>query len=242
MAKGGGAWKVAYADFVTAMMAFFMVMWLVNQKPEVRQAIAEHFRTAGGGKQITGNPDSSVLPPKDSGSGGRSSRAKSKEIDPTAAKMTDEGSRSNVGTLVHFPPNEVQLDDRAVAKLDAILPELQGKPHRVEIRGHAIANAIGGLQSQIDAWQISYQRSLATMQYLVDRGIDPQRIRLSQAGFSEPNLVGQAEVAVDQARVEVFLLQELFEPPANKAERYVSIEASGEAPYEEPAPGSHATH
>ncbi len=28
MAGGGGAWKVAYADFVTAMMAFFMVMWL----------------------------------------------------------------------------------------------------------------------------------------------------------------------------------------------------------------------
>ena len=29
---GGGAWKVAYADFVTAMMAFFMVMWITAQK------------------------------------------------------------------------------------------------------------------------------------------------------------------------------------------------------------------
>ncbi len=42
--KGGGAWKVAYADFVTAMMAFFMVMWLTSQKPEVKQAIAGYFR------------------------------------------------------------------------------------------------------------------------------------------------------------------------------------------------------
>jgi chemotaxis protein MotB len=33
---GGGAWKVAYADFVTAMMAFFMVMWLVGQDQEKR--------------------------------------------------------------------------------------------------------------------------------------------------------------------------------------------------------------
>ena len=41
---GGGAWKVAYADFVTAMMAFFMVMWLTAQKPEVVTAVAEHFR------------------------------------------------------------------------------------------------------------------------------------------------------------------------------------------------------
>ena len=34
----GGAWKVAYADFVTAMMAFFLVMWLVNQSKPVKAA------------------------------------------------------------------------------------------------------------------------------------------------------------------------------------------------------------
>ena len=44
MAGGGGAWKVAYADFVTAMMAFFMVMWLVNQAPEVKEAVAGYFQ------------------------------------------------------------------------------------------------------------------------------------------------------------------------------------------------------
>ena len=41
--KGGGAWKVAYADFVTAMMAFFMVMWITAQSKPVKQAIAEYF-------------------------------------------------------------------------------------------------------------------------------------------------------------------------------------------------------
>jgi chemotaxis protein MotB len=40
----GGAWKVAYADFVTAMMAFFLVMWLVTQTDGVRQSIAGYFR------------------------------------------------------------------------------------------------------------------------------------------------------------------------------------------------------
>lgn len=40
----GGAWKVAYADFVTAMMAFFLVMWLVNQAPEVKEAVQGYFR------------------------------------------------------------------------------------------------------------------------------------------------------------------------------------------------------
>ena len=41
--KGGGAWKVAYADFVTAMMAFFLVMWIVAQSDQVKEAIAHHF-------------------------------------------------------------------------------------------------------------------------------------------------------------------------------------------------------
>ena len=43
----GGAWKVAFADFMTAMMAFFLVMWLVNQSDAVKQAVAEYFRDPG---------------------------------------------------------------------------------------------------------------------------------------------------------------------------------------------------
>jgi chemotaxis protein MotB len=46
-AHHGGAWKVAYADFVTAMMAFFLVMWLTSQKQEVRSSIAGYFRDPG---------------------------------------------------------------------------------------------------------------------------------------------------------------------------------------------------
>ena len=40
----GGAWKVAYADFVTAMMALFMVLWIIGQNPEVIQATADYFK------------------------------------------------------------------------------------------------------------------------------------------------------------------------------------------------------
>ena len=42
--KGGGAWKVAYADFVTAMMAFFLVMWITSQNDEVKKAIGGYFQ------------------------------------------------------------------------------------------------------------------------------------------------------------------------------------------------------
>jgi chemotaxis protein MotB len=43
----GGAWKVAYADFVTAMMAFFLVMWLAAQDSTIRTAIAGYFQEPG---------------------------------------------------------------------------------------------------------------------------------------------------------------------------------------------------
>lgn len=43
----GGAWKVAYADFVTAMMAFFLVMWLSAQDSRIRDAVAGYFREPG---------------------------------------------------------------------------------------------------------------------------------------------------------------------------------------------------
>ena len=39
----GGAWKVAYADFVTAMMSLFIVLWLMNTSQKVRQAVAGYF-------------------------------------------------------------------------------------------------------------------------------------------------------------------------------------------------------
>src|SRR6187431_3046638 len=46
-AHHGGAWKVAYADFVTAMMAFFLVMWLAAQDSRIRDAVAGYFQEPG---------------------------------------------------------------------------------------------------------------------------------------------------------------------------------------------------
>src|SRR3546814_13008861 len=46
-AHHGGAWKIAYADFVTAMMAFFLLMWLIRMTtPEQKQGLADYFAPA----------------------------------------------------------------------------------------------------------------------------------------------------------------------------------------------------
>jgi chemotaxis protein MotB len=50
--KGGGAWKVAYADFITAMMAFFLVMWICTQDQKIKEAVAHYFMDPAGGTPI----------------------------------------------------------------------------------------------------------------------------------------------------------------------------------------------
>ena len=52
----GGAWKVAYADFVTAMMAFFLLMWLINTtSPEQKRGIADYFAPANVSQSTSGS-------------------------------------------------------------------------------------------------------------------------------------------------------------------------------------------
>src|SRR5678810_246975 len=62
----GGAWKVAYADFVTAMMALFIVLWLLNSSKEVQEAVGGYFKDPTGtskkvGSSMAGSGDNFTL-------------------------------------------------------------------------------------------------------------------------------------------------------------------------------------
>ena len=61
----GGAWKVAYADFVTAMMALFIVLWLVGQNKQTKEAVGQYFRNPGAFTTTAGSilsEDAAVIP------------------------------------------------------------------------------------------------------------------------------------------------------------------------------------
>lgn len=87
----GGAWKVAYADFVTAMMAFFLLMWLINTTtPEQRQGIADYFApasvspsTSGSGGILAGTALG------DDGVQGRGSSSVIERLSPDAVREND---------------------------------------------------------------------------------------------------------------------------------------------------------
>jgi len=51
----GGAWKVAYADFVTAMMALFIVLWLMNSSKQVQEAVGGYFKDPSGTSKKVGS-------------------------------------------------------------------------------------------------------------------------------------------------------------------------------------------
>jgi chemotaxis protein MotB len=256
---GGGAWKVAYADFVTAMMAFFMVMWIVAQSKPVKQAVAGYFRdpmgyskkSSGGSPVMPTNkpgdpPGPSLLPSAKAGNAGGGDGSHMGKNTPRGAAIKDEdavnkkkdveqkqpslfvihsGNRRYMGTIVLFPEGTAELDEAAKELLMPILVELRGKPQKLELRGHASRNPTGK-NAGIDPWQLSYARCQAVMRFLLQNGIDPERIRLSQGGAYEPYSL-QSDLAMQQknSRVEIYVLDEYAEnlkgTPEERAERYV---------------------
>ncbi len=109
----GGAWKVAYADFVTAMMAFFLVMWLVSQSQEVKQNVAGYFRDPGvfehersNGMLAGGTPG---MEP------GRSPEAMTPKPDPSATvreKQSLETAAEQIRKQLENAPNIATLRDQ----------------------------------------------------------------------------------------------------------------------------------
>jgi chemotaxis protein MotB len=93
-AHHGGAWKVAYADFVTAMMAFFMLLWLVANPDKVRlKGIAEYFTPSP--PALSPSTTMTATPGESPGLGGRTRRAQganSKSLGQPSAEASTTGS------------------------------------------------------------------------------------------------------------------------------------------------------
>lgn len=79
----GGSWKVAYADFVTAMMAFFIVMWILGQSEEVKQQVTAYFEDPGAFSFVTGKrtiPIDLELKPSGKGDGENNNKGKEENV------------------------------------------------------------------------------------------------------------------------------------------------------------------
>jgi chemotaxis protein MotB len=211
MAAGGGAWKVAYADFVTAMMAFFLVMWIVAQSDKAKEAIAHHFNDPFS-RESDEDGTAHQKPPRHPAPA-RSTKHPEHEKEAGGSQSvlltTQGGQRTSIGMVVHFADETVDLDAEAHRRLEEIVPLLVGKPQKIEVRGHSSRRPIPADSPFSDHWRLSYERCLVVMTELENLGIPRDRVRLSQAAGNEPLTAPDEQLAGGgYARVEVSLLNE----------------------------------
>jgi len=199
----GGAWKVAYADFVTAMMALFMVLWLVAvMSIDAKKAVAEYFRSytifkgteAGGGKGMSilaGNPIQVTLSDQSTDFDGKEKPSANlalefgKIIDGSLYEMkdhvliftTDEGVRIEIvdkGESSMFESGRTTLLPNGQKVLAVLAEAFKDIPYKLTIEGHTDS---GKYQRQdYSNWELAADRANAARRELVKNGLDPARV------------------------------------------------------------------
>lgn len=235
MAGGGGAWKVAYADFVTAMMAFFMVMWLTSQKPEIKEAVADYFSDPWA--KYKSNYDKVRRPTLfDPKVGEKRPKKEFRGSNPTNTPHDEPEQPNSVrpkintlrapertteGAIVQFAPGVDELSKDAEDRLSKLVPRLKGLQQKIELRSHISTQAASTDSDSQEAWDLCYRRAFKVKRFLEASGLSSDRMVLNIAGPYEPlTLQGTDERQDRNSRVEVFLLAETVESfKGTKAER-----------------------
>ncbi len=195
----GGAWKVAYADFVTAMMALFLVLWLVSQADvELKQAIASYFRSPGvfdsmdGGilaqsKKVSKEPTSltskddeqTLFSVSETLQKKFSTRPEfSKYKDQVKIDLTDEGLRIQLidkAEQISFPSGSSELTAEAKAILEEIAEGICALPNKINIGGHTDSHVFPS-QKGYTNWELSADRANAARRVLESICVKPQQI------------------------------------------------------------------
>ncbi len=211
----GGAWKVAYADFVTAMMALFMVMWLLaSTDAATRKEISNYFRTGilpegdlsmKAAAQITPSviEASPTPPPKgeesidDAAVGMRNNIARLAAVDSDLAEVirnvhvevTEDGLLIEIvdeDKGLLFDTASSKLKEPLDLFLKAIAPILAGTNQLIELNGHTDARPFA-TGAKISNWDLSYQRASAARDILVGAGLpDARFVGVFARGSSQP--------------------------------------------------------
>jgi chemotaxis protein MotB len=200
-AHHGGAWKVAYADFVTAMMALFIVLWLLNSNQDVRKAIGGYFVDPKGVGKAAG---SGMAGSGESLSVGMNDMAKLKEKLTQAIKrapelkklqdqvdmiVTGEGLRielleSDKGAFFEMgKPHPTGMGQEMIQLLAAELAKL---PNKLMIEGHTDSKPYSSTTGYTN-WELSADRANAARQLMMEKGIRPDQISQVR-GFADQSL------------------------------------------------------
>jgi chemotaxis protein MotB len=197
----GGAWKVAYADFVTAMMALFIVLWLMNASKQVQESVGGYFKDPKGmakvvGTNKNGSGDYVALKKEDMEKLKEQLLQSIHHLDPLdklknhiEITITQEGLRlelmeSEKGTFFELGSAKptVQLEQL----LKALSQELGKLPNKVSIEGHTDATPFSGSRAY-DNWDLSTGRANEARRLMEAEGVRSDQVSQVR-GFADQRL------------------------------------------------------
>jgi chemotaxis protein MotB len=198
----GGAWKVAYADFVTAMMALFIVLWLMNSSKQIQQAVAGYFKDPAGTSKLVGNgvqgAGKELTVSKDNMS------ELKKELQTTIHQIEDlnklksqiemtvtsEGLRielleSAKGTF--FDSGSPELNDSGKETLIALAKELGSVPYKISIEGHTDSKPLVRHGGEYGNWELSVDRANNARRLMQENGLRADQVTQVR-GYADQHL------------------------------------------------------
>jgi chemotaxis protein MotB len=210
----GGAWKVAYADFVTAMMAFFLVMWLMGSDEETKAAISHYFNHPNTPYVMGRDPASNMVRPLGdnvaqgdnimNGMEGKTpddlvdravqpynrQLAKNEELSDTARKLIEgevygveadiEHLKFSIPAHLLFKEGSAEFTQGSREYLDKLGNFFHSYKGYVTIEGHTDDDP-DTLGKYSNAFEFTMARSVAVMNYLIDKNYLPEE-RLKPVG------------------------------------------------------------
>lgn len=197
----GGAWKVAYADFVTAMMALFIVLWLLNSSKQIQVAVGGYFKDPTGtsrkvGSNMQGSGENFVL------THDNMPRLKEQlqqamrqmpdfeqlkshiEMTVTAEGLRIELSEAATGTF--FDTGSAKLKPDGAELLVKLAQEVGSLPNKLSIEGHTDSQPYSP-SATYGNWELSADRANAARRVMQANGVRADQV-VQVRGFADQRL------------------------------------------------------
>ncbi len=241
----GGAWKVAYADFVTAMMALFIVLWLLSSDEKVRKAVGGYFQDPTGkgnlmGTTMAGAGEGLLLSQDDMGKLKEKLEHAMREL-PQFEQMkqniemtvTSEGLRIELLEKeggMFFESGNAKPTGKGSELIRMLGEQLKGIPNKLLVEGHTDAKPYSADHGYTN-WELSADRANSARRLLEESGVPPSQIAQIR-GFADQKL-RNAKDPYDPANRRVSVLVQYRE--------HVEAPAEGKGPGEKPNGGGHSS-
>ncbi len=244
----GGAWKVAYADFVTAMMALFIVLWLMSQSDQVKKAVAGYFNDPKGTATLLGTTMSgtgSGTTPAADPNQKQLQDLKEKLEQEIQARMdleklnkqiemtiTSEGLRIELledknGTF--YQSGSAKLSPSGQELLALLATELKTLPNQLQIEGHTDA-AQYSHDADYSNWELSADRANSARRLLQQDGVRADQVTQIRGYADQLLRVKSNPYDPSNRRISILVKNNDSAPPPQLKHAQVVGGASGAAP------------